>query len=92
MDTQMTSTPAELDAFRRSVRRRRATVWIVIAIAIGAAVLLHERGGGGLWFAVIFGVAAVVCVAVWRCPRCGKVIKRNLTARECTYCELRFDQ
>ena len=87
----MNSTPAELDAFRRSVRRRRATVWTVIAVAIGVAVVLHERGGGSLWFAVVFGVAAIICVTVWRCPRCGRVIKRNLMARECSYCELQFD-
>jgi len=84
-------TPTELLAFRRSVRRRRASAFVIIAVSAGVVILLYARGLPGWWFAIVWGIAAIACVAVWRCPRCGKILDRNLMARECSNCYLRFD-
>jgi hypothetical protein len=84
-------TPTELVAFTRSVRRRRAVVWTVIVVSLGLAALIRAHGLAGWWFAVVWGIAAASSVAVWRCPRCGRILDRNLMARECSHCYLRFD-
>jgi threonine/homoserine/homoserine lactone efflux protein len=84
-------TPTELAAFRRSLGRRRAAVWTVVGVSIGVAALLFARGVAGWWFAVVWGSAAALSVAIWRCPRCGRVLDRNLMARECANCYLRFE-
>jgi len=91
MDSRTNPTPAEMVAFRRSLRQRQGVVWIVIAVALGMAALIHIRELAGWWLAVLWGIAAILCVAVWRCPRCGRILDRNLAARECSHCYLRFD-
>jgi hypothetical protein len=91
MNFTLNPTPTELVAFTRSVRRRRAVVWTVIVVSLGLAALIRARGLAGWWFAVVWGVAAAASVAIWRCPRCGRILDRNLMARECSHCYLRFD-
>src|ERR1700712_3390924 len=91
MDFTPNPTPTELVAFMRSFRRRRAAVLAVVAVSLGVAALIRARGLPGWWFAVVWGIAAVLSVALWRCPRCGRILNRNLTARECSRCFLRFD-
>jgi len=91
MDFIRNPTPTELVAFGRSVRRRRAAVGTVVALSFGVAALIRDGGGAGWWFAVVWGSAALLSVRIWRCPRCGRLLDRNLLARECSHCYLRFD-
>lgn len=91
MALTLNPTPTELAMFTRSLRRRRVAVLTVIVVSLGLAALIGARGLAGWWFAVVWGIAAVLSLAVWRCPRCGRILDRNLMARECSHCYLRFD-
>src|SRR5215510_394915 len=83
-------TPTELVAFRRSFRRRQIAAWAAFGIWVGGVGLVLALGFAAWWLGVAWGVAALLILSTWRCPRCGELLGRSLLVRECSHCYLRF--